>query len=253
MIRDLYDLAAYVGVYRCERTYPLESIVSGIARRLYKDTTCGIGFAYHPPALRTVGHREATYVLCWEHSILGPRVVSWRTRGSKRREARALPEHVCDYLLLDRLEYPTLRPEGGGLDDTSGVQRTYPYDPWTLSPQGENVRVLRRVERAGRLYLTLRLAAPVRRMDKGSVTVSGYCEGTDADCPEHGLDFPFSEGEFDAVVEAADADGCDLWDDTHGCEDCATHLGIPVEDGVPAEPCPVWKECPSCEGQGVAL
>lgn len=253
MIRDLYDLAAHAGAYCTDRTETVDNVVSSIRRRLYKDTACGIGFAYYPPARRVVGHREATYILCWEPSVLGPRVVSWRTRGGKRREGRDLPQHVCDYLLLTRMEYPTLRPEGGGLDDTSGTQPTYPYDPWTLSAQGENASILRRGERAGRLYLTVRLPSPVHRMDKGSVSVSGYCEGTDADCPEHGLDFPFSEGAFDATVEAADADGCALWDYTHGCEDCAPHYGIPVEDGVPTEPCPVWKACPTCEGQGVAL
>jgi len=253
MIRDLYDLAAHVGVYRCERTYPLESIVSGIARRLYKDTTCGIGFAYHPPARRVVGHREATYVLCWEPSVLGPRVVSWRTRGGKRREARDLPQHVCDYLLLTRMEYPTLRPEGGGLDDTSGTQPAYPYDPWTISAQGETVSILRRVERGGRLYLTVRLPSPVHRMDKGSVSVAGYCEGTDTDCPDYRLDFPFSALAFDGWVAQADEDGCDLWDDTHGCEDCAPHYGVPVEDGVPTEPCPVWEGCPTCKGHWIIL
>lgn len=253
MIRDLYDLAAHVGAYRTERTDPVDDVVASIGRRLYKDTTCGIGFAYEPPALRTVGHRDATYVLRWEHSILGPRVVSWRYRGGKARAPRDLPQHVCDYLILTRMEYPTLRPEGGGLDDTAGAQRTYPYDPWTLPVTGEKTSVLRRSERAGRLYLTVRIAGPVRRMSKGSVSVAGYCEGTDMECPEHGLDFPFSPGEFYAMVEAADQDGCALWDDTHGCEDCATHLGIPVEDGVPAEPCPVWKACPSCEGHGIVL
>lgn len=252
-IRDLYDLAQHVGAYRTDRTDPVDDVVASIQRRLYKDTTCGIGFAHHPPALCTVGDREATYVLRWERSILGPRVVSWRFRGGKARPARDLPDHVCDYLMLTRMEYPTLRPEGGGLDDTTGKEPAYPYDPWAVSAAGENVRVLRRVERAGRLYLTLRLAAPVRRMDKGSVSVAGYCEGTDAGCPDHSLDFPFSPGEFDTMVEAADQDGCDLWDDSHGCEDCATHHGIPVEDGVPMDACPVWEACPSCEGHGIVL
>jgi len=252
-IRDLYDLAQHVGAYRCDRTETLDDVVSSIRRRLFKDTTCGVGFAYDPPALRTVGHREATYVLVWEQSILGPRVVWWRKQGGRRQQSSTLPQHVCDYLLLTRLEYPTLRPEGGGADDVSGVERVYPYNPWALSAAGENVHILARSERRGRLYLTLRLAGPVRRMGKGSVSVAGYCEGTDAECPNHALDFPFSPGAFYAMVEAADQDGCDLWDETHGCEDCATHHGIPVEDGVPVDVCPVWKACPSCEGHGIVL
>jgi hypothetical protein len=148
-IHDLYDLAQYVGAYRCDRTETLDDVVSSIGRRLYKDTACGIGFAYHAPALRT--------------------------------------------------------------------------------------------------------AAPVQRMDRGSVSVAGYCEGTDGACADHTLAFPFTAAAFDAAVEAADRDGCDLWDDTHGCEACAEHYGVPVEDGVPVHPCSVWTACPSCEGHGIAL
>ena len=247
-IHDLYDLAQYVSAYRCDRTETLDDVVSSIGRRLYEDTACGIGFAYHAPASHTVGYREVTYVLVWEHSILGPRVVWWRKRGGRRQQASTLPQHVCDYLLLTRLEYPTLRPEGGGSDDVSGVERAYPYDPWSLSAAGENVHILARSERRGRLCLTLRLAAPVRRMDKGSVSVAGYCEGTDGACAARTLAFPFTAAAFDAAVEAADRDGCDLWDDTHGCEACAEHYGVPVEDE-----CPVWKACPSCEGHGILL
>jgi hypothetical protein len=252
-IHDLYDLADHLGVASSDPEYRLESIEAGIRSRLFKDTACGIGFAYHAPASHTVGYREVTYVLVWEHSILGPRVVWWRKRGGRRQQSSTLPQHVCDYLLLTRLEYPTLRPEGGGSDDVSGVERAYPYDPWSLSAAGENVHILARSERRGRLYLTLRLAAPVRRMDKGSVSVAGYCEGTDAECGDHTLAFPFTAAAFDAAVEAADRDGCDLWDDTHGCGACAEHYGVPVEDGVPADECPVWKACPSCEGHGIVL
>ena len=52
------------------------------------------------------------------------------------------------------------------------------------------------------------------------VTLTGYCEGSDRWCPPHSLDFPFSKEEFDAAVDEADRDGCDTWDETHGCAEC---------------------------------
>jgi hypothetical protein len=73
-----------------------------------------------------------------------------------------------------------------------------------------------------------------------SVIVSGYCEGTDAECQSRELVFPFTPEEFDAEVEAADQDGIDLWNETHGCERCG--MG-----GV------VNPDCKGCGGEGVII
>lgn len=72
------------------------------------------------------------------------------------------------------------------------------------------------------------------------IVVAGYCEGTDDCCPEHALDYPFTADAFDEAVKAADEDGCRLWDETHGCEDCGL-------DGA------VNPECPTCKGEGEVL
>jgi hypothetical protein len=76
--------------------------------------------------------------------------------------------------------------------------------------------------------------------DASGVTVSGYCEGTDADCPAHHLAWGFSAEQFDAAVEEADQDGCAMWDATHGCEDCGC-------DGE------VNPGCTTCGGDGVVI
>ena len=72
------------------------------------------------------------------------------------------------------------------------------------------------------------------------VTVAGYCEGTDAECAPHVLLFPFKPEEFDAAVQEADADGCALWDDTHGCDECGL-------DGA------INADCEECGGEGRIL
>lgn len=72
------------------------------------------------------------------------------------------------------------------------------------------------------------------------VSVAGYCEGTDAECDPHELLFPFKPEEFDAAVQEADADGCALWDDTHGCDECGL-------DGA------INADCEACGGEGQIL
>lgn len=73
------------------------------------------------------------------------------------------------------------------------------------------------------------------------VSVSGYCEGTDAECQTYALAFPFTTKEFDEMVSMADKDGSDLWDQTHGCEKCGP------EDEFGNRPInPKCKECGGC-------
>jgi hypothetical protein len=72
-----------------------------------------------------------------------------------------------------------------------------------------------------------------------TVVVSGYCEGTDAECVSRELRFPFTDQEFDEQVAAADEDANVLWDETHGCEECG---------GEHVDP-----DCPKCGGDGIII
>lgn len=69
--------------------------------------------------------------------------------------------------------------------------------------------------------------------DAPSICVSGYVEGWDGECPAHELRFPFTEEEFWAAVEAADQDGTEKWNETHGCPECYPETN-----------------CQKCNGQG---
>lgn len=51
------------------------------------------------------------------------------------------------------------------------------------------------------------------------VSVTGYAEGTDGECPPHNLRFPFSKREFWEAVEDADKEGVELFDGTHEGEE----------------------------------
>jgi hypothetical protein len=47
------------------------------------------------------------------------------------------------------------------------------------------------------------------------VIVAGYAEGSDAELPCHALEYPFTSGEFDALVILADAEGSQEWDEAN--------------------------------------
>ncbi len=47
------------------------------------------------------------------------------------------------------------------------------------------------------------------------VTVAGFAEGSDAECPPHALDYPFSAEEFEAAITEADTEGCEAFDDAN--------------------------------------
>jgi hypothetical protein len=49
------------------------------------------------------------------------------------------------------------------------------------------------------------------------ISVSGYCEGSEAELPSYPLTWPFTEAELDEVVNKADTDAKEEWDRTHGC------------------------------------
>lgn len=71
---------------------------------------------------------------------------------------------------------------------------------------------------ARRLYKATDCGISFSRCRSG-VTVAGYAEGTDLECQPHYLDYPFTAEAFWKAVDAADQDGCELFDQTH-CEAC---------------------------------
>lgn len=82
--------------------------------------------------------------------------------------------------------------------------------------------------------------------EEGSgISMAGYCEGIDhRPYDDHNLQFPFTMEEFWKAAEMADRDGCELWDLTHGCEDCG--LEDPETGYTPINP-----DCSSCGGEGI--
>ena len=92
--------------------------------------------------------------------------------------------------------------------------------------------------------------------DHRGIILSGYCEGTDLECQTHRLDYPYTEDEFWATVTEADTDGMEIWDATHGCEQCWPNGCMDEWDNLfePGEPGgPVDPDCVYCRGEGVSI
>ena len=47
------------------------------------------------------------------------------------------------------------------------------------------------------------------------VSFAGYAEGSDADCTEHRLTYPFQMADFWSELEEADAEGVALWHESN--------------------------------------
>jgi len=73
----------------------------------------------------------------------------------------------------------------------------------------------------------------------------GYCEGSDRDCAPRRLAFPFTETALREAISGANADGCEEWDATHGCDACNT---FEVEGAKPVDP-----DCAACGGAGIVI
>lgn len=57
--------------------------------------------------------------------------------------------------------------------------------------------------------------------DDDGVTVAGYAEGADAECPPHRLEYPFESADFYAELAIADIEGVEMWNEWNNVEEIA--------------------------------
>ena len=79
----------------------------------------------------------------------------------------------------------------------------------------------------------------------GEVTVGSIVEGVDYGTEGHTLQFPFTLVEFNQALDEVEGEAKDIWNDTHGCDDC----GIESEFGGQA----INPDCPTCKGEGIIM
>lgn len=81
-----------------------------------------------------------------------------------------------------------------------------------------------------------------------SSIVEGVDEGTSTHTIEVGDDSDKLSATFWEAIEAVENEALAIWNDTHGCEECAKHFGTDAD-----ELGPVWDECPNCKGKGIPV
>lgn len=87
----------------------------------------------------------------------------------------------------------------------------------------------------------------MRTAEVVAACVTGYVEGTDVDCQpiilQSTRDKRLTPDDWYSAIESADAEAKEIWNDTHGCDDC----GDENEYGSRA----INPKCKTCKGQGV--
>ena len=77
------------------------------------------------------------------------------------------------------------------------------------------------------------------------VVVGSIVEGIEECTPSHTLDYPFSQEAFSAALTTVEEEAAELWDNSHGCDDCG--------DPNPNELTPINPDCETCGGEGVIM
>jgi hypothetical protein len=205
MIKNLQDLAAHVSAARDASTGATdEETAKSIARRLYKDTECGISCNVFEGK---VGHKPVTYSVRCALSSVGWEVLGWRSGGKTNLGTVPMPAGLAEYLLTDdaapgRLPVLCKRDHEGILFEFRRA--------WMDTEVEPDCQLLRKTKWGDGVILTIRVDEPVFGT---MVVVAGYAEGVDAECYSHELAFPFTDEDFDAAVKEADQEGCDLWEE----------------------------------------
>lgn len=89
----------------------------------------------------------------------------------------------------------------------------------------------------------------------GVVLLNSIVEGTDYMPQTHRLEYPFAMDKFWSALKNIEEEALEIWNATHGCEDCWQGQTVTNQWGEDAAPDdqgwrPVDPNCPECKGQG---
>lgn len=101
----------------------------------------------------------------------------------------------------------------------------------------------------GSIIVALSVSSIVEGIDECTDTITVEVYETDQDGNRIARPPADIAAEFWAAVTSVDDQANALWNQTHGCDSCAEHLGL-NEYG---EGSPIWPDCPDCNGQGLIL
>jgi hypothetical protein len=83
--------------------------------------------------------------------------------------------------------------------------------------------------------------------DKEGVSVGSIVEGVDQGTETYQLNYPFEIKDFWNSLDAVEQEAKEIWNSTHGCEDCDPEMDS--EQGYAA----INPKCKTCEGEGMII
>lgn len=272
MIKNIADLAQYL-----EASAETEA---AIQHRIFKSTSCGCSSSVEENKVLEKYHRNylRTYVVQVRSGIGGSYVVAWRREHRKKHYIRLSSNHcppaLAEYLGLQVYDmrqehssnwynYPRIGEEWVGRNECHkefGAEFLRALKPDTVTPGSPIEGTTKITRRGGSTYLTLNVRDTKDASGRGTVfSVAGYTEGTDRECTPHEVLLPCMTEEVDLAILVADQDGCDLWNETHGCYHCYPE-GYCDEVGNEWAPDgdnwigqPINPECVTCQGLGTII
>ena len=90
--------------------------------------------------------------------------------------------------------------------------------------------------------------------DEQGVTLGSIVEGVDEGTETHNLQYPFTIDQFQDALQAVEDEAKEIWNATHGCEDCHAHPQ--VDEWGNENEFGAWSinpECKTCKGGGTII
>ena len=82
--------------------------------------------------------------------------------------------------------------------------------------------------------------------EEAGIRVGSIVEGCDHGTGIYGVNYPFEIDDFWKALESVEKEAEEIWNDTHGCEDCG-------EENPETGYTPINPECKTCNGEGTIL
>jgi hypothetical protein len=217
-IRTLQDVADHLGA-----AHPTNESIS---RRVYKDTSCGAwAEVKEEPVLvkRRFRARFCTFALRGT-------VLESLHQGKTKVDLATLPSQLVSFLAVSPSTAQHKLP--GDLVTTDDLSSLVDG----TDAQGQKVKHSR-----GRLFVAFTCEVPVGT--RTVFRVGSIVEGVDAEVFPETVVLPCTGAQIDQAIECVEFAANDLWQDTHGCDECNTD-----EHDHRINP-----DCESCGGDGAMI
>ena len=145
---------------------------------------------------------------------------------------------TCGAYLSVQIQYnKTIEPDGFN---------EFPFDQlvseWVHCGELSRLGTWKEMDQQGVLVTAMLVGSIVEGVDYGTDDVEIEANQVDEEPSEYCK-------RFDEALKEVEQEAAAIWQDTHGCETCADHFGINLDE----KHSPVWTKCPDCSGDGTPI